>query len=54
MEDRFIMECKVYSKKHERISAISKQSIIPYNYDSLSKSALPIEWRNAISKIEDL
>jgi len=54
MEDRFIMECKVYSKKHERISAISKQSIIPYNYDTLTKSALSNEWREAIAKIEDL
>lgn len=51
-EDRFIMECAIYSEAHQRISAISKQSIIPYNYNALKKEALPQEWISAIAKID--
>lgn len=51
-EDRFIMECAIYSEKHQRISAISKQSIIPYDYKALKKVGLPSEWTIAIASID--
>ncbi len=52
-EDRFIMECKVFSQRHQRISAISEQVIIPYGYNTLTRSTMPEEWRVAIEKIEE-
>lgn len=51
-EDRFIMECAIYSESHQRIAAISKQSIIPYNYGALKKENVPQEWLVAIDKLE--
>jgi len=51
-EDRFIMECAVYSENHQRISALSKQSIIPYDYEKLCKAAIPEEWRQKIKSLE--
>lgn len=52
-EDRFIMECAIYSETHQRISAISKQSIIPYNYGELKKVSLPQDWIDSINNLED-
>ncbi len=54
LEDRFIMETGVFSKKHQRIAAITKQSIVPYNYAKLAKTALPEAWRTGIEKIDGL
>ena len=51
-DDRFIMECAIYSTTHQRISAISKQSIIPYNYGALKKVDLPITWIEKINAID--
>jgi len=51
-EDRFIMECAIFSEHHQRISAIAKQSIIPYNYGELKKVALPEEWISAIERVD--
>ena len=51
-QDRFLLESAVYSKQHQRIACISKQSVIPYDYEALKKAALPDEWINSIQKIE--
>lgn len=51
-EDRFMMEVAIFSERHERIAAISKQSIIPYDYSGYKKVALPEEWLTAIDEIE--
>jgi len=42
--DRLVMECAIFSKKHQRIAAISKQEIIPYNYSTLKKVPMPEKW----------
>ena len=52
--DRIILETGIFSKRHQRIAAISKQSIIPYNYERLQKVDLPESWRLGIKRIEDL
>lgn len=52
--DRFIMECAVFSKRHQRITAISKQSIIPYSYIELKKTGMPSTWVNAINELDGL
>lgn len=51
-EDRFIMECAIFSEQKGRICAISKQSIIPYDYKGLKKAGIPKEWLEAIDRIE--
>ena len=44
LEDRFKLECGIFSERHNRLAAISTQDIIPYNYGSLKKVALPKNW----------
>ena len=53
LEDRFIMECAVFSQKHQRIAAISKQHIIPYSYADLRKVPLPEAWRKEIEVLQN-
>ncbi|MEM7106173.1 MAG: thioesterase family protein [Bacteroidota bacterium] len=50
LEDRVILESAVFSEKHNRLAAISKQHIIPYNYSELKKVPLPEHWVEAIWK----
>ena len=50
--DRFIMECHIFSKKYQRLAAISKQSIIPYDYQELCKIEIPANWIKAIQELE--
>jgi len=52
LADRFMVETAIFSKKHQRIAAISKQSIVPYSYADLKKVELPAEWIAAIKEIE--
>lgn len=52
LEDRFIMETGIFSKRHGRIAAITKQAIVPYNYARLAKVDLPGSWREGINKID--
>lgn len=51
-EDRFIMICEIHSQRHKRLSAISKQSIIPYNYELLAKTEIPSTWHKAINELQ--
>jgi len=53
LEDRFLMEIAIFSEKHQRISAISKQQIIPYNYGELKKVPLPANWIEGIKRLEN-
>lgn len=51
-EDRFIIETGIFSEKHGRIVAITKQSIVPYNYGLLKKVAMPEAWKEGIAGVE--
>ena len=51
LDDRIEMEAAVFSTVHNRLAAISKQIVIPYDYGALKKSPIPANW---ISGIEDL
>lgn len=51
MEDRFIIETGIFSKRHNRIAAISKQVIVPYDYQTLQKTPLPPEWLEGIKAL---
>lgn len=50
-EDRFELESRIYSVKYKRIVAISKQSIIPYDYIGLKKIKLPEAWKGKLSQL---
>jgi len=50
--DRFMMECHMFSHKHNRIVAINKNSIIAYNYKKLKKADLPDSWVGKIRSME--
>jgi len=51
-EDRLIMESAIFSEKHQRIAALSKQHIIPYDYIDLKKVPMPEEWMKEIENLE--
>ena len=50
LKDRFVIECGIYSLRHQRIAAISKQQIIPYSYTELKKVEMPESWISAIKE----
>ncbi len=52
-DDHFMMESGIFSKRHQRIAAISKQSIIPYDYANLQRAPLPQAWKDAVAMIEE-
>jgi len=47
-EDRFFMESHVFSKKYQRLAAISKQTVVTYDYSTLKKVDVPVELKNKI------
>lgn len=51
-EDRIIMETAIFSEKHNRIVAITKQSIVPYSYTELRKVPLPDYWVAGVRRVE--
>ena len=51
-EDRFFLETAIFSQKHQRLAALSHQSIVPYSYADLKKVALPQAWLNGIKQLE--
>jgi len=53
LDDRFFLETAIFSKAHDRIAAITKQSIVPYNYAKLAKVPLPAQWREGIRLVEE-
>ncbi|WP_116126879.1 acyl-CoA thioesterase [Lewinella sp. IMCC34183] len=50
-EDRFTMETAIFSERHDRLAAVTKQLIVPYDYGTLVKAPLPEQWREAIQKL---
>lgn len=49
MEDRVLCEGKIYSKKHERIVAISKSLLKAYDMEGLKKHPFPEAWTKAFT-----
>lgn len=45
MEDRVLCEGKIYSKKHDRLAAISKTLLMAYDMEELKKHPFPEAWR---------
>lgn len=53
-KDRFMMLVHVYSEKHERLATISRQAIVPYDYEKLAKAPIPENWLRNIKALEGL
>ncbi|WP_366939235.1 thioesterase family protein [uncultured Eudoraea sp.] len=47
LEDRVLCEGKIYSKRHERIAAISKSLLMAYDMQELKKHPFPETWRKS-------
>jgi len=54
LNDKFIMQCGVFSKTHNRIAAISSQSIVPYSYTTSKKADIPTHWIENIKRIDNV
>lgn len=50
-EDRFFMLTHIYSKQHQRLAIISKQAIVPYDYQNLTKAEIPTHWISNMQKL---
>ena len=50
LEDRYFMEVRVFSQQHQRLAAISKQSIMAYDYGNLRKATIPESWLKGLNK----
>ena len=49
LEDRVLCEGKIYSKRHERIAAISKSLLMAYDMQELKKYPFPEAWRKSFT-----
>ena len=49
-EDRFFLQCHMFSEKHGRLAAITNHSHVPYSYVSLSKIPMSDFWRSELEK----
>ncbi|MEM9928915.1 MAG: thioesterase family protein [Bacteroidota bacterium] len=52
LEDRFTLQCALFSQRHQRLAAVSLQTIVPYDYGALKKVSMPEEWLAGIRGIE--
>ncbi len=50
--DRLVLEGRVYSQTMAKLSFISKQEIIPYDYKSLRKAEIPTQWLINIKSLQ--
>lgn len=52
LDDRFVVEHAVYSRKLGRIAAEGEGVVVSYDYDRAEKAPLPDAWRRAFQAIE--
>jgi acyl-CoA thioester hydrolase len=50
-KDRFTLQTHIFSKKHQRLAAISNQTVVSYNYSTLKKVDIPEDLKNTISSM---
>ena len=48
----FLAETAVFSQRHDRLAALSRQKLVAYDYPSQQKIELPALWRTAIRRIQ--
>lgn len=52
LENKIMFDCSVFSKTHDKIAAISLQTLIPYNYKTLKRVPIPQAWIDNIQNVE--
>ena len=52
LEDRMIMQCRMFSKQHHRLVAIANCSMVTFDYHQRSKVPIPEDLRNGITTLE--
>ncbi len=52
LEDRLMLESRIYSEKHSRLCAIIYSTVMAYNFKLLRKAEIPQEWISNIKNIE--
>lgn len=52
--DRFNMECKIFSQKHQRLVAIANGMIVTFDYQNGKKANIPEEVRQKIIALEGM
>ena len=50
--DRFTLETQMFSERHDRLVAISKQVVVTYDYTALKKMAVPDELKKRMREVE--
>lgn len=51
-DDRYLMELKIYSHRHEAIAAIGTADMVAFDYNENRKAKLPLQIRQNIEKLE--
>ena len=52
LPDRFVLQTAIFSATHDRIAAVTHQTIVPYDYAALQKVAMPGAWLAGIRRID--
>ena len=52
-DDRYSLVCHFWSKKHQRLCAISRHTIVSYDYRKKQKVPLPAKWVAKIKEIDN-
>ena len=50
-QDRIMLESRVFSKSHQRLAAISNQTVVTYDYIAMQKVEVPDELRKKVLKL---
>ncbi|MEM8906939.1 MAG: thioesterase family protein [Bacteroidota bacterium] len=50
--DRFVMQCQMFSERHDRIVAISNHEIVTLDYKTFQKVPVPEELQQRINQLE--
>ena len=50
-KDRIVGECRVYSPSRNQLAAISRSTVMAYNYKGFEKRDIPAEWKSKIVEI---
>ncbi|MEM9819535.1 MAG: thioesterase family protein [Bacteroidota bacterium] len=51
-EDRFTMQCRIFSERHDRLAAIVNSEVVTIDYKTYRKVAVPDPLRKKIAAIE--
>ncbi|MGB0525703.1 MAG: acyl-CoA thioesterase [Flammeovirgaceae bacterium] len=52
LKDRFVMEAKMVSERHERVVAIAKGYLVPFDFKTHQKAAMPPQTIEQIQALE--